>query len=117
MDHIPSYGSGGTGLGGGHGLSQCYVLSEHFSLPIHITGSLFPVSKDQIVEEWAFNRELICVMSEDIQLLTTQTFILLVLASSCEQAEQRGLMLEDYMVCFQAGTFLFTEVLLVIKIA
>lgn len=75
MDHIPSYGSGGTGLGGGHSLSWCYVLSEHFSLPVHITGSLFPVSK-----EWAFKRELICVMSEDTQLLTTQTFILLVLA-------------------------------------
>lgn len=88
MDHIPSYRSGGTRPGGGHSLLQCYILSGHFRFPTHITGSLFPVSQDQIVEEWVFNSELICVMREDIQLLTTQTFILLLPARESKQSNE-----------------------------
>jgi len=88
MDHIPSDRSGGTRLGGGHSLSQCYVLSEHFRFPTHITGSLLSVSQDQITEEWAFNSELVCVMGKDVQLLTTQTFILLLPACESKQSKE-----------------------------
>lgn len=39
----------------------------------------------------------------------------LAVASWWEEAEQRGLRLEDHTVCFQTGTFLFTETPPVIK--